>query len=410
MESDQPIRVGVVGFGVIGKATAKAVTKIKDMELVAIFSKRDPAKLQNSMAKVYPTKDVADFVGKIDVMICCDSFGTGLQDVAPMVAKYFHTVDSHPLRGDPPTPEEVEAEKQLRLEELQRLAKDLAERNARRDAEAGLEPIEKSADTNQNQPAEETTEVYGMTLPAFVKEPVFQPVYLPFEKYFEKLDAAARSAKHVSLCAIGWEPGFMSLIRTVSEGFFPKSKLWTFWGRGISMQWSNAAKAFDGVLDAAVYQVPKEEPLMAVLNNEPVWDDSRKALHHLDVYIVAEDRVDHDQLRERILNMPGWFKDYDTHVTFVGPDEMREFHSRRTHAGLVISRGSTSQGINEQIKMEVDMDDNAEFTAYVLASAARAAFRGGEHSWAGAFTMMEVPMAWFNPGSAAALRQRISHS
>lgn len=414
MDNNQTIRVGVVGFGVIGRATAKAVTKIKDMELVAIFSKRNPAELKTSIAKIYPTKKVADFVGKIDVMICCDSFGTGLQEVAPMVAQYFHTVDSHPLRGEPPTAKEVEAEKQLRLEELQRLAKDLAERQARRDAEAGLEPVDtpegEAGEGDAGEEPEETTEVLGLTLPAFVKEPVFQPVYLPFEKYFERLDAAAKAAKHVSLCAIGWEPGFMSLIRTISEGFFPKSKLWTFWGRGISMQWSNAAKAFDGVLDAAVYQVPKEEPLMNVLNNQPVWDDSRKALHHLDVYIVADDRVDRDQLRDQITHMPGWFKDYDTHVTFVGPDEMRDFHSQRTHAGLVISRGSTSQGVNEQIKMEVDMDDNADFTAYVLASAARAAFRGGQHGWAGAFTMMEVPMAWFNPASAAELRQRISHS
>lgn len=407
MEQNQIIRVGVVGFGLIGKATAKAVKKIKDMELVAIFSKRDPAKLQNSLAKVYPTKDVADFVGKIDVMICCDSFGTGLQKVAPYVAKYFHTVDSHPLRGDPPTQEEVDAQKELRIQELQRLAKDLAQRNARRDAEAGLDPLD--PDDNKNKP-EETTQIYGMTLPAFVKEPVFQPVYLPFEKYYEKLNAVAKANQHVSLTAIGWEPGFMSLIRTVSEGFFPKSKLWTFWGRGVSMQWSNAAKAFDGVLDVAVYQVPKEKPLNAVLNNEPVWDDSRKALHHLDVYIVADDRVDHDMLREQIINMPGWFKDYDTLVTFVGKEEMRDFHSSRSHAGLVLSRGSTSQGVSEQIKMEVDMDDNPEFTAYVLASAARAAYRGGQAKWAGAYTMMEVPMCWFNPDPASAIRQRISKS
>lgn len=409
MEQDQKIRVGVVGYGVSGKAVAKAITKTKDMELIAIFSKRDPAKLQNSMAKVYPTKNVAEFVGKIDVMICCDSFGTGLENVAPEVAKHFHTVDAHPLRGEPPTQEEVDAQKEIRIQELQRLAKDLEERNARRDAEAGLDPLQPK-EGEEEEPAEETTEVYGMTLPAFVKEPVFQPVYLPFEKYYEKLDAAAKATKHVSMTAVGWEPGFMSVIRTVSEGFFPKSKLWTFWGRGISMQWSNAAKAFDGVLDAAVYQVPKEEPLMAVLNNEPVWDDSRKALHHLDVYIVAEDRVDRDQLREQITNMPGWFKDYDTHVTIVGPDEMRDFHSKRNHAGLVLSRGSTSQGINEQIKMEIDMDDNAEFTAYVLTAAARAAYRGGEHGWAGAFTMMDVPMSWFNPNSPAKVRQRISHS
>lgn len=415
MDEDKRIRVGIVGFGVIGKATAKAVTKNKDLELVAIFSKRDPKTLQNAMAKVYPTDTVAEFQNRIDVMIICDTFGTGLQEETPEIVKMFHTVDSHPLRGTPPTAEEVEAQRKLRLEELQVLAKDLAERQARREgsADENTDPAaqaqpddpaaaaptdsENAPDEGEAAEAEETSEVMGLTLPAFVKEPSFQPVYKTFQNYFAEVNAAGEESKHTSLCAVGWEPGIMSMFRTLAGGIFPKTKTYTFWGRGVSMQWSNAVKAFEGILDAVVYQVPKEEPLTALLNNQPIWDDSRKALHYLEVYAVADTRYDREQLREQIANMPGWFKDYDTQVTFLSPDEMREFHTKWTHAGLSLCKASTSQGINEQLKLEIDMDDNAEFTAYVMACAARAVYRAGAAGWHGAYTMTDLPASWFNP-------------
>lgn len=418
MEDTPKIRVGVVGFGLLGKNVAKAVSRTRDLELVAIFSKRDPATLQNSLAKVYPTASAAEFRDRIDVMIVCDAFGTGLQTETPYLAQFFHTVDAHPLRGNPPTAEEIEAQKKLRLEELQTLAQDFAKRQAAHAAaHAGengsaqaSEATASTAESTNGLAEEETTEIMGMTLPAFVKEPVFQPVYLPFKEYFEKVDAAARTSHHVSLCAVGWEPGFMSFMRTFMGALFPKSQTWTFWGRGVSLQWSNAVRSFEGVVDAVVYQCPKEEPLMAVLENRPIYDDSRKALHYLEVYAVVDDRFDKEQLREQIIHMPGWFADYDTQVTFLTKDEMREFHARMTHAGLVLSRASTSQGINEQIKLEVDMDSNPEFTAYVLTAGARAVVRAGREKFEGARTMVEIPLAWFSPDSLEQVRHQISVS
>ena len=189
-QEDTRIRVGVVGFGNYGKAAAKAVGKCRDMELVAIFSKRDPQKLQNSYAKVYPTDKVAEFADRIDVVIICDTLGTKLQQETPQLAQYFHTVDSHPLRGTPPTAEEVEAKRQLRLEDLERMAKDIAQRQAARDAAAGVEQTadasaatpDTSPDTNAAPGTSEEEnldegihEVSGMMLPAFIKEPVFSP-------------------------------------------------------------------------------------------------------------------------------------------------------------------------------------------------------------------------------------------
>ena len=174
MEDTPKIRVGVVGFGLLGKNVAKAVSRTRDLELVAIFSKRDPATLQNSLAKVYPTASAAEFRDRIDVMIVCDAFGTGLQTETPYLAQFFHTVDAHPLRGNPPTAEEIEAQKKLRLEELQTLAQDFAKRHAAHAGENGSaqasEATASTAESTNGLAEEETTEIMGMTLPAFMKE------------------------------------------------------------------------------------------------------------------------------------------------------------------------------------------------------------------------------------------------
>lgn len=409
-QQDTQIRVGIVGFGNSGRATAKAVSKIRDMDLVAIFTKRDPKKLQSSYAKIYPTKSVADFRDRIDVMIVCDTIATKLQEETPQLAKYFHTVDAHPLRGNPPSAEEVATKRQIRRQELERIANDLAQRQAARDAQDGIDAAQSGTNGQTEDSEADIHEVSGLMLPGFIKEPVFQPVYKPFPDYFSQVDEAGKSSGHASLCSVGWEPGLLSMMRTLNDSLFPKTKMYTFWGRGISVQWSNAIRAFEGVLDAVVYQVPKEAPLNAVLNNEPIYDDSRKALHYLECYVVADPAYDKEQLREEITEMPGWFADYDTQVTFLSPDEMREFHSKRSHAGLILSRATTSQGITEQIKVEIDMDDNAEFTAYVMAAAARAVYRAGQAGWSGAHTMMEIPPIWMHPGPADKLRFQTSGS
>ena len=56
------------------------------------------------------------------------------------------------------------------------------------------------------------------------------------------------------------------------------------------------------------------------------------------------------------------------------------------------------------------MDDNPEFTAYVMTAAARAVWRTAKAGWSGAYTMMDVPMGWFHPDSPEKIRQKISVS
>lgn len=87
------IKIGIVGYGNLGKGVEIAVEKCTDMELVAIFSRRT---LPGTASGV-PTAtmdQLAEYVGKIDVMVLCGGSATDLEVQGPLVAKYFHTVDS----------------------------------------------------------------------------------------------------------------------------------------------------------------------------------------------------------------------------------------------------------------------------------------------------------------------------
>mgnify|MGYP002794069932 CR=1 FL=1 len=89
------IKVGIIGYGNLGKGAEKAVCAAKDMALAGVFTRRDPAGVKTvSGAKVYSADDLKDFVGKIDVMILCGGSATDLPKQTAEYVKMFNTVDS----------------------------------------------------------------------------------------------------------------------------------------------------------------------------------------------------------------------------------------------------------------------------------------------------------------------------
>ena len=91
-----PIRVGIFGYGNLGQGTADAIRRNPDMELVAVFTRRDPAKLQATVldACVVAASDVEQYVDKIDVMINCGGSAKDLPEQTPMLARMFTVIDS----------------------------------------------------------------------------------------------------------------------------------------------------------------------------------------------------------------------------------------------------------------------------------------------------------------------------
>lgn len=90
------IRIGILGYGNLGRGVECAVKHNPDMELVAVFTRRDPAsvKILTESAKVYPVQEAVEHKDEIDVMILCGGSATDLPVQTPEYAQYFNVVDS----------------------------------------------------------------------------------------------------------------------------------------------------------------------------------------------------------------------------------------------------------------------------------------------------------------------------
>lgn len=90
------IRIGIVGYGNIGRGVEQSVKRNADMELKAVFTRRDPAsvKIQTEGAEVKYFDDMEAMKDEIDVMILCGGSATDLPVIGPKVAASFNTIDS----------------------------------------------------------------------------------------------------------------------------------------------------------------------------------------------------------------------------------------------------------------------------------------------------------------------------
>lgn len=90
------IRIGIAGYGNLGRGAEAALRQNPDMELVAVFTRRDPAGVVTSdkNVPVLPLAQAAEWKDKIDVMILCGGSAKDLPGQTPALAEYFNVVDS----------------------------------------------------------------------------------------------------------------------------------------------------------------------------------------------------------------------------------------------------------------------------------------------------------------------------
>lgn len=90
------IRIGIFGYGNLGRGVESAIRQNKDMELVAVFTRRAPesVKLRTQGVPVYHADKAAEMADKIDVMILCGGSATDLPSQTPEMVKYFNVIDS----------------------------------------------------------------------------------------------------------------------------------------------------------------------------------------------------------------------------------------------------------------------------------------------------------------------------
>lgn len=291
------MKIGIYGYGNLGRGVEASIAQNPDMQLVAVFTRRDPESLHiaTESAQVVHTSKVLQWRDKIDVMILCGGSATDLPEMTPALAANFHLVDSY--------------------------------------------------DNHSSIPA-----------------------------HYAAVDAVARENGTTALISCGWDPGMFSINRLYGSAILPEGRDYTFWGRGVSQGHSDAIRRIPGVIDARQYTVPLTEAMDRVRSGENPELTTRQK-HLRECYVVAADDADREEIRQKIVTMPGYFADYDTTVTFITMDEMREYHSALPHGGSVIRTGKTGSGNHQVVEFKLTLDSNPEFTGSVLVAFARAVYK-----------------------------------
>lgn len=98
------MKIAIYGYGNLGKGVEFAATQASDMELVGIFTRRDPSSVHpHTAVPVYHTDDLANFKDQIDVLIICGGSATDLPEMTPALAKNFNVIDSFDTHAKIPT-------------------------------------------------------------------------------------------------------------------------------------------------------------------------------------------------------------------------------------------------------------------------------------------------------------------
>ncbi|MBQ4517974.1 MAG: diaminopimelate dehydrogenase [Clostridia bacterium] len=324
------IKIGIYGYGNLGRGVECAVHQNKDMELVGVFSRRSPDAVKTvTGAPVFHIDKALEMTNEIDVMILCGGSATDLPVQTPALAKLFNVIDSF--------------------------------------------------DTHAKIP-----------------------------EHFAAVNAAAEEAGKVAIISVGWDPGLFSLNRLYAGAVLSDGADYTFWGKGVSQGHSDAIRRIEGVQDAKQYTVPVESALEAVRSGKNPELTTREK-HTRECFVVAEEGADKARIEAEIKNMPNYFADYDTTVTFITQEELNRDHSGIPHGGFVIRSGRTGANLehNHIIEYSLKLDSNPEFTASVLAAYARAAYRLNHEGAKGCKTVLDIPPAYLSAKSGETLRKEL---
>ena len=324
----EKIRIGIVGYGNIGRGVELAVARNEDMELKAVFTRRDPSsvKIHTKGAAVKHMDDMLSMKDEIDVMMLCGGSATDLPVMGPQIAADFNTIDSF--------------------------------------------------DTHARIP-----------------------------EHFARVDEAAKAGKKIGIISVGWDPGMFSLNRLYAESVLPQGSTYTFWGKGVSQGHSDAIRRVQGVKNGIQYTVPIEAAVERVRSgSEPELTTREK--HLRECYVVPEEGADLQAIEKAIKTMPNYFDEYDTTVTFITEEELKEKHHKMSHGGFVIRSGDTGEEGNQHIiEYSLKLDSNPEFTASVLICYARAAYRLSKAGESGARTVFDIAPALLSAKTAEELRE-----
>ena len=209
-------------------------------------------------------------------------------------------------------------------------------------------------------------------------------------EYYENMDKANMENNTISIISVGWDPGLFSINRAYMNSILPNGETYTFWGTGVSQGHSDAIRRVEGVKNAVQYTIPYDEAVEKARSGENP-ELSVREKHYRVCYVVAEDGADKEKIENEIKNMPNYFSDYNTTVNFISEEELLTNHNKMPHGGFVIRSGKTGENTKQVMEYSLKLESNPEFTASVLLSYARAAYKLYEKGERGCKTVLDIP-------------------
>ena len=99
------IRIGIMGYGNLGKGIEAAIMQNNDLELAAVFTRREPSLLEirTPGVSVVDAASVSDYKDKIDVLVICGGSATDLPNMTPQYAREFNVIDSFDTHANVPS-------------------------------------------------------------------------------------------------------------------------------------------------------------------------------------------------------------------------------------------------------------------------------------------------------------------
>lgn len=315
-------KVGIVGYGNLGRALELAADKNSDISVECIFTKRNPESVRTCGMPIYSFEAVEDFCSKLDCLIIAGGSADDLPIQTPKLAEHFNVVDSY--------------------------------------------------DSHDK-----------------------------IAEHKKRTGAAARKGKNTALISAGWDPGILSVARLYAKSFMPYATVNTFWGKGVSQGHSEAIRTIRGVKYAIQYTVPNKDAELLAGYGIPF---SAKGSHKRVCYVVANEGEE-ERIKREIVTMPLYFDGYETEVNFISEEEFIKEHKKLYHRGRLISSGMTGKYLEnrEALNLEIELDSNPQFTAYILLASARAVCRMNREKNFGAYTFFDVPPKYFYPEGSLSL-------
>lgn len=217
-------------------------------------------------------------------------------------------------------------------------------------------------------------------------------------EYFAAMNENATAAGKVAVISTGWDPGMFSLQRVLAGAFMPGARAYGFYGLGpkggLSMGHSDALRTIPGVRDARQYTHAVPDAIERVRKGEnPVFEPGD--MHTRECFVVLEPDADPAAVTKAIMEMPGYFAPYQTTVNFVTQEELDDQYKGFPHDGLVVAAAVTGNGNPALTEYRCLWGSNPEATANILVAHARAAVRLQREGRRGAFTILDIPPAYF---------------